>query len=225
MTIRTSLVAIAALTGAASASFTVLPQTSMTNFGANFDALPLGTGIPNENFKVVGNATEGIEIGLKAEERFVGLLPRVGDRYDAQPGTSLSSTNLLGSTWNYVAIIDLGTATLNDYQVTLRLDFDPAPNSASFATLDYNAFALLQGGPSALNVSQFGDSQNSLFNFWQTLGGSPFDPFADGEYEIELEVSDGTGVVALSDIVVRVPTPASAVLLAGGLVAAGRRRR
>ena len=215
---------VAMCAGAASASFTVTPQSSMSGFGTNFNGT-VGSGIANSNVNVASSDTLDVEIGLKADLRFTANLPSVGNRYDAPLGTTAGPP--MGATWNYVAVVDLGSGTLNDYQVNLRLDFDPATGVSNFATIDYNLAAVAAGGPTALNTSVFGDSQNPLFSFWQTLLGAPaFDPNAPGEYEVELEVLDGAGgTVALSQIVVRVPAPASAALLAGGLVVAGRRRR
>ncbi len=214
---------VAMCAGAASASFTVTPQSAMSGFGSNFNGT-VGTGIANSNLNVANNSGLDVEIGLKADLRFTANLPSVGNRYDAPLGTTAGPP--MGATWNYVAVVDLGSGTLNDYQVNLRLDFDPAAGSSNFTTLDYNFVAFTQGGPAALNTSVFGDSQNPLFSFWSLLGAPAFDPNLPGEYEVELEVLDAAGgTVALSQIVVRVPAPASAALLAGGLVVAGRRRR
>jgi hypothetical protein len=188
----------------------------------------VGSGISNDNF--VRTINGNVEVGLKSIERFVGNLNNTNDVYTASRGTSESTSGTVGSTWNYVMAIDLGSATISDYQIDLMVDFDPAAGSTNFTTLDYTA-ALESFGLGGL--STFGDSQNLLFSFWQNdLGAPAFDPNALGEYELRLTVRDRVTDALIADVsntvnVVPLPGAAWAGLgLLGGLagVRAVRRR-
>lgn len=180
----------------AAATLAVLSTSTLAG-GVDFDAaldFPgssnlngiVGTGISNANFVRMANG--GVEIGLKTIERFQGDLSNTNEVYTATAGTSTSSSGLLGSTWNYVLAVDLGDKTISDFQIDLLLDFDAAEDATDYVNLDITGIFESQqlGG-----LSTFGDSQNFLFNFWQTDFGAPaFDPFATGEYEMRLSVRD-----------------------------------
>ncbi len=187
----------------------------------------VGDGISNANF--VRSVSGDIEVGLKAIERFVGDLNNDDDTYFATTGTSVSPSGLQGSTWNYVLAFDLGSSTVSNYQIDLAVDFDPAAGATNFVTLDYTAAleANSLGG-----LSTFGDSQNLLFDFWQTVLGAPsFDPNAIGEYELRLTIRDrNTNAIEaeVSNTINVVPLPPAAFAglgLLGSLVGVRAIRR
>lgn len=127
-----------------------------------------------------------IQIGLRAQDRFIGPIEPIGNVYFAAPGES--SPGL--ATWNFDWSVDAGTpyletqlgkdlTTLNleDYTVILEIE-DTDGNT--FA-LDFGAFPN-PAGPVVLSQS----SQNIGFNFI----GLPLDSSA---YDVSLSVSDDKG--------------------------------
>ena len=218
---KTSIALIVAAAGSVAIAGPITTQNAPVSFAGNdLDGI-VGSGIGNSSFEVSTNAAEGVEIGLKAIERFVGDIPVWNrDRYQATPGESEPGL----ATWNYVLVGDLGTRTIADFDLQLDVDFDPTAGSASFTTVDIDATAVLQGGS---GLSVFGDSQNLGFGFWSLLGAPAFDPFANGEYDLVFTVfAKGTSdVIARSDLTVVVPTPSAAGVLALAGLAATRRRR
>ncbi len=205
------------------ADFTVDFDVPVTFAGSTLDGI-VGTGIPNSNFVRAINSAEDIEIGLKAIERFIGDLPNDRDRYFAPRGESDPGL----ARWNYVLVADLGSRTIADLQINLKVDFDPAFGSSDFVDVDVTANAVA-GGFGGLSV--FGDSQNLGFDFWQTLFGAPaFDPLATGEYELLFSVRDpssGELLAEVGNIVQVVPTPTAALGAVPAILALGavRRRR
>lgn len=226
-TIGISAIALGA--SVAFGGFVVTHEDSFNAFGAN---MPYGSGNSNTNFTIARNG--GVEIGLKAKERFVGDLTTDGNgRYFAQAG---SVNNDGVSTWNIDYGFALPQAALpSNYSFNLMVDFDAGFGTQSWVTLDIdqslaNFFQ---------NINTGGDSQNLGFNFWGTStsgvlqleldasGYMPFDPYATGEYDIVLEIFDNTGgMVARSAIVVEViPTPGTLAMLGfSGLIASRRKR-
>lgn len=214
------------LTGSLEAQYVTMHNAPVSFAGANLDGI-VGSGIPNSNFEVAVNVGEGIEIGLKAIERYVGDLPATLDTYYAQPGISMGQGGAPdGATWNYVLVADLGTRTIADFDIQFDADFDPAVGVQNYTTIDVDAQAVILGTSGA---SRFGDSQNLDFSFWQTFFGAPtFDPFATGEYDLRLTVFEkGTSnVLAESSIRVVVPTPSAVgALVMLGAIGGVRRRR
>lgn len=184
----------------------VMYDQALTFAGSDLDGI-VGTGISNANF--VSQINGDVEVGLKAIERFVGDLNNNDDVYHAQVGTSLSGGGLLGSTWSYVLAFDLGSGTVDDYQIDLMVDFDPSAGT-DFVTLDYTAVLQSFG---AGGLSTFGDSQNLLFSYWQNdLGAPAFDPNALGQYELVLTIRDASTdlVASVSNTVNVVPLPGAA---------------
>lgn len=214
----------AVLSGTAVASYSTTPNAAVSFAGANLDAVVVGSsGISNANMEVAFNATEDVEIGLKAIERFIGDLPTTGassDVYNAPIGDGDPGL----ARWNYVWVADFGSRSISEFDVQFDVDFDPGFGSQDFVTIDVDFQAVLfgQGG-----LSSTGDSQNLGFGFWAGLGASGFDPNAVGEYDIVLSVFDkSTGAeIAVSDITVVVPTPGAASIAFIGGIAALRRRR
>ena len=212
--------AIISSAGAAHASFTVQNDVAVSFAANDLDGI-VGSGIGNSDFEVATNAAEGIEIGLKAIERFEGDLSSSNGTYFAPIGEDAPGL----AEWNYVVVFDLGTSTVSDFDIQFDIDFDPAFGAQDFVSIDvdFQAGLLGQGG-----ASQGGDSQNLGFSFWQNLFSAPtFDPNAVGEYDLVYTVfQKGTdNVLAQADITVVVPTPGTAGLLALAGLTATRRRR
>lgn len=206
--------------GVSNASFVVDNDTNVSFSGALLDGI-VGSGIDNSDFEVATNATENIEIGLKAIERFVGDVPSNDGTYFApigEDGPGLAE-------WNYVLVADFGSRTVTDFDIQFEIDFDAGFGVTDFLSIDVDASAPLVG---IAGLSQYGDSQNLGFNIFQ-LAGAPqaFDPNAVGEYDLTYTVFEkGTSnVLARTDITVVVPAPgAAAVACVVGLTSVRRRR-
>jgi len=213
--------AIATLAGVASASFTTVNDAAVSFAGADLDGI-VGSGIDNSDFEVVTNATEGIEVGLKAIERFVGDLPSSNGVYTAPIGEDAPGL----AEWNYVVVFDFGARTISDFDVQFDIDFDAGFGVQNFVSVDVDLQAGLLGQGGAI---QGGDSQNLGFSFWQGFPffAPAFDPNAIGEYDLVYTVFEkGTSnVLAQADIVVQVPTPGAAAVAGLAGFAALRRRR
>ncbi len=188
----------------------------------------VGSGQYNVNFAVDTNSSAGVQTALRAERRFTGTsagMNNVQNRYFAETGESAPGL----STWNFdfhvnLDLDGLSARTINDVNVSLFIDFDPAVGNPELFELDLTSVGL----PGATTLIQ--DSQNLGFGFWQSFSDpavQPIDPFAEGEYEFLLVVSDNTGVLSESQMFVSViPAPAAALLGMIGLpVVAWARRR
>lgn len=216
---------VVALCGILQAQYVTSYNVPVSFAGAILDGI-IGSGIPNSNLEVAVNATMGVEIGLKAIERYVGDLPATLDTYFAQPGISMGQSGAPDdATWNYVLVGDLGSKTIADFDIEFAVDFHPGFGIQNYVVLDVDQFAVLnnQGGD-----SRFGDSQNLDFSFWQAFGAPPFDPFATGEYALVLMVFENGTANVLSESSIRVVVPTLSV--AGALAVLGaigglRRRR
>ncbi len=210
---------------------------SVTTFDSALNAgVVIGSGIPNTNFAVNTNTTYGVQTGIKAIERFLGDLPNSGNTYIAQPGESPVSgaagapADPGRATWNYLYSVDLGTSglTFADVAVIVTIDFDPAVGNSN--VFEFELVSALGGSIDGQTLFQ--DSQNLGFGFWQAIGDpniTPFDPFAPGEYTMNIRVIRDSDEALLSEVgmtVVVVPTPMAAGLgLAGLGMLVSRRRR
>lgn len=141
-----------------------------------------GTGQLNGEFTVAER--NGIQIGLRAQERFEGTIEASGNRtgvYEAETGFS-SGTR---ATWNYDWHLDLRGAegryadkTLGDYDLTLETDIasslfeNDIPMDLTFGSLDNGV--LYQG------------SWNPDF------GNDVFDPTVEGTYHFRLVLTPST---------------------------------
>lgn len=179
-----------------------------------------GSGQVNGNFAIVSDASAGIEIGLRANQRFSPIpLPNTLGNYSAQPGES--SPGL--STWNYDIHIDLRGSGLSfgDFDIAFTTD---VPNHS---TPDLQA-ALEFAGPippgTLSGIELFQTSLNPGFF------ASGINPFATGDYNFQLSLTPTAGTAGptlVADMTVTVvPTPVAAGTGLFGLVfLVGRRRR
>ena len=150
------------------------------------DAIPVG-GMGQINGGFVTGERNGIQIGIRASERFQGLLPSTSDKkvgvYLAETGTS---DGLGRATWNYDIHVDLRGAfgvakgkTLSDYTLTLDTDIGdtifglPVPLEL---VEDFN----LDG------IRLYQTSLNPKF------GNAPFDSNAPGTYHFTLTLTPKT---------------------------------
>jgi hypothetical protein len=211
-----SLVVLAATVQAANSSGSGPGQT---RFGVDVSAwsssvpvlgnnalLPIGgAGQINGNF--VTAERNGIQIGIRASERFVGLLPPVIE--DAKVGFYSALTGISDTfgraTWNYDIHVDLRGAqgvakntTLADYDLVVETDIFGGPP----VSLDFKAFAgVFNGGNPSIVLFQ--TSQNPKF------GNPPFNSFAPRAYSFRLVLTpktfNGPPLVAEMSVVVSPP--------------------
>ncbi|MFK7755859.1 MAG: hypothetical protein AB8B53_02880 [Flavobacteriales bacterium] len=172
--------------------------SSEVDYGASLSTpILIGSGISNQNMAIADDCS--IEAGLKAHLRFTGDIVPTAETYRVETGESPISggdaTPDAGTAkWNYLVSVDLGTLTFNDVDVLLDIDFDPAVGAGTGPfTANLSEFMITEGlgGTSFLQ-----DSQNLGFGFWQTLGSAdilPFDPFANGIYDLTLRVVSPAG--------------------------------
>ncbi len=224
-------------------------------FGAQSTFTFGGSGIPNDAVAVssfVENNRFTWTLGLAATPRFSGpaLTNDGAGTFTAQTGTTLSPTNVSGSTWNigfYTSVSDAqgSIPSGSTFRTRLYYDLDPGVgtqlSSHGILTRDNPSNSIAQG------------SQNMAFNFWtlpfsnQPAGGgatasnSPqggtFNPLATGEYTFQLALVDDNGNdVADSLVAIRVnvvdpqanvPLPGTLALLLLGIggIALGKRRQ
>ncbi len=167
--------------------------------------ITVGSGISNENMAVTDYCD--IELGIKAFRRFRGDITPSGSVYQAGTGLSPQSaaneeTDPGRARWNYLYSVDLGTATFEDLQVFLEIDFDPAePSTVPPYVINVSDFLIGEG---LGGLSSIQDSQNLGFDFWQLLGEPnilPFDPYAAGQYDFVVRVEDENGLeLAFTDM-------------------------
>ena len=183
--------------------------------------LPIGgSGQVNGNFTLLDDPDTGIQIGLRANDRFSPVpLPNVDADYTAQAGESGPGL----TTWNYDVHIDFrGTGfSLGDFEVSVLTSF-ANHSTPDLQTALETAFVLAPGTLDGVELYQ--TSQNPGFF------GSGIDPFATGVETLALTLTPKSGVSASPlgvDITVQIiPEPSAAILAVGGLAAAcGMRRR
>jgi len=228
-----SAAALFAVSGAASA----IPLYD--SFGPLDDATFGGTGIPNQEVAVASQFEDGdttITLGLSATQRYSNpaLSNDGAGTYFAGVGTNFGGageSTSEGALWNfnYYINIDSPTRTIDDYDINIYYDFDPAFDNGPFGlgVIDVDA------GVTPLDTKVEG-SQNLLFSFLSTgvpgLVTAPtfagFDPNAVGEYNFAIQVSRaGWAVEQVRMDVQVVPIPAAAVLFPSALAMMGWFRR
>lgn len=224
--------------GAMLTLFSAANASTVTTYDDSLDAgVVIGTGIPNTNFVVNTNTTNGVQTGIKAFERFVGDIPNNLNTYYAQPGESPVSgaagapADPGTATWNYLYSVDLGSTGLkfSDVLVVVAIDFNPAVGNSDVFEFELVS-ALLSQSIDITGLSLFQDSQNLGFGFWQSIGDpdiAPFNPFAPGEYTMSVDVvyQGSTVLSSVSMTVVVVPLPTGAGLGMAGLSLVALRRR
>jgi hypothetical protein len=133
---------------------------------------------------------QGIVIGLRAQERFVGTLDVSGTKgnrvgvYHADTGSTGGDNN---GTWNYDWSVDLSGAkgtTLSDYSLTLEQDFTSE-----------SLFGILGSDPVVLPMPDVCDSPTATLcqQSWNAgFGNGDYDPFAEGTYTLRLVLTPET---------------------------------
>lgn len=169
----------------------------------------VGTGNPNGEF-IVAEA-QGVELGLRAMERFEGLLGVTGDRgdrvavYEAPAGPSPRSPGDNNGTWNYDFHVDLSDAkgrhagkTLSDYKLVLEQDFTGQSLFESLGS-DPVELPMVEG----VCVSSTYDPDNLCQQSWNPgFGNSPdreedgegaaYDPDEERDYHLRLVLTPET---------------------------------
>ncbi len=163
------------------------------------DPITIGTGISNEHASI---ATHGpVQMGLKANERFVDDIIPVGSDYFTTTG--FSRTSFLDPTpvpglakWDLIFSINLGQYTFEDLQVSVVLDFDPTEENTLATPYNFELSDVLQGiglGGSSLRQQ----SENLGFAFWGALAGADaalFDPEQAGVYDFSIVLKNQADV-------------------------------
>lgn len=157
--------------------------------GTDVSSWNVGSGQFNGQFVTVER--NGIEVGLRAQQRFVGPLPVTPNQngkvgiYEAATGVSSGTNN---GTWNYDWHVDLANAkgvakgtTLSDYTVVLEQDYAPTVFGQS-SPVDLTPFE----GPFNPAGALFQGSFNPGF------GNVDYDPNVERTYNLRLVVTPET---------------------------------
>jgi hypothetical protein len=222
--------------------------TTYDTFGPFPNATFGGSGIPNDSVaaaKQIVQGTDTITIALNATQRFSNppLTDNGAGIFYATKGSNCGvdtdpvgcpSLNQ-GALWNFNYYIDVaGGGNIEDYQIDIYYDFDPAAGTplGSLGRIDVTA-ALILNSATATRVE---DSQNLLFGFLASgvagyvfQPGGAFNPNVNGNYQFLITVSDPNFGVPLDTVAIEVqvvPVPAAAWLFGSalGLLAWVRRR-
>lgn len=242
--VRKSLPAVATAAVVASMAFSgtvsAAPITpTFDSFGELAAATFGGAGIPNDAVAITTFTDSGntITLGMTATQRFSNppLHNNGAGRFTAGTGSNfggMGESLFEGAKWNFNFYIDIsGGGTLGDYTVELLFDFDPGvgTDESVLGVLDFNAVTI-PGDLSGLSLVE--GSQNLLFGFLDVAanGVTPpvfptFDPNATGEYSFALRVSNSSGLLGESSILVTVPEPGTLAVLGLGLLGLGIARR
>lgn len=159
--------------------------------GTDVSEWNVGSGQFNGEFVVAEQ--QGIELGLRIQERFVGPLEVTGDNgnrvgvYHAVTG----DTGGNNATWNYDWHVDLSDArgnakgkVLSDYRLFLEQDFS---EEDLFGTLGSDPVELpLSPAPGVCSPDTF-DADSLCQQSWNPgFGNDDFDPNAEGTYNLRL---------------------------------------
>ena len=225
----------------AAAVFSIVPNMAMATtvydeFGSFPDATWGGSGIPNDAVAVSRQFYDGdiqITLAMSATQRYSNPAPtnNAAGAYFVQTGSNFGGAGesaTEGALWNfnyYMKVEDttgLTTPLLEDYQIDLYYDFDPAAAFSLPAMGKIDMTAALTGS----SLSLLEDSQNLMFGFLATSGGAltaptytPFDPNAIGEYQFAIQVAGGGfNLETVAMEVHTVPVHAAVWLFGSGLI-------
>jgi len=201
-----------------------------------------GTGIPNTEVAIssqFSNGTTDITIAMSATQRYSNpaLTSDGAGTFFATAGSNFGGAGesiYEGALWNFNFYIDIsGPETIDDYEITLFYDFDPAFDNGPAGLGTVNLGAAIFGALGA-GQTHYEDSQNLMFGSFATAvpgvvsppAFGPFDPNALGEYNFGISVSqDGWGVENVRMDVQVVPVPAAVWLFGSALAGLGWLRR
>jgi PEP-CTERM motif len=181
-----------------------------------------GTGIPGNSF-TVDTAGTGESVALQARGRDPGNPPvKNVNTYLVQGGYATNGTS---PWWNFDYQFSPGLTggAQSEYELTLKVDFDPGVGTTNFVTLTMPVAgngSLINNPGTWSNATPYAvaDSLNLGFAFWGTLGAPPFDPNVPGEYEIDLSATrNGLPLNATSILVNVAPVPEPSSMALAGL--------
>lgn len=179
--------------------------------GTDVSEWDVGSG--QENGEFVVSKLQGIELGLRAQERFVGPIAVTGDRGNRVGVYEAATVNTVGGnngTWNYDWHVDLSNATgnatgktLDDYTLVLEQDFT---DESLFGVLGFDPvqLPLLKEGlggvcdPGTFTETLCQQSWNPGF------GNDDFDPDEERTYTLRLVLTPETFQGPLMAVVIRV---------------------
>lgn len=232
-----------------SAVIGVLPAQAVvtTNNSANVTSdILFGDGNGNGSFKVVQDDTLGIELGLRAKQRFpvpAGVYNNNGDgTFSFDAGTFVSGgTDRAFWSYEWSVNTDYNGAggVLSDYKYQLTTSgspstgtspnvFDPITPSALVPAWDHgigtnatlNGAGDDDGARDAISYQALLDNNNVAQNSWQpvwSVGWISFDPDAEGVYEVKIEVLDVSTDAVLAENTIQILVPEPASLALVGL--------
>ena len=197
-------------------------------------------GSGNSNVGWTIDSQNGVELGLRAKARYVGVTGSNGDgTYSYDAGFSSGTAAI----WNYDFHINVsGTNSyLDGFNYLLNVDVDPTAGVTWYTVNPLSAFYDNEWGTDAtangdgvMGTAELASDntvvQNSRNMGWDVFG---FDPTLDGLYDFQLSVLDLTGtLLAQTSMQVfvgdfqPVPEPSTFMLMAlGGLATLAIRRR
>ena len=175
--------------------------------GTDVSEWDVGSG--QENGEFVVSKLQGIELGLRAQERFTGPIAVTGDRgnrvgvYEAATG----NTGGNNATWNYDWHVDLSNATgnatgktLDDYTLVLEQDYT---EESLFGLLGFDPVQLPFGVGGACDPSTF--TPTLCQQSWNPgFGNDDFDPDEERTYTLRLVLTPETFQGPLMAVVIRV---------------------
>lgn len=167
--------------------------------GTDVSSWDVGTGQPNGEF--VTAEGQGVEIGLRAQERFEGPLDVTGadgDRVGVYEASTTEGDPGDTGTWNYDFHVDVSEATgrhagrtLSDYTLVLEQDFT---DESLFGALGSDPVVLPMAAESDGGVCSDGTATETLCQqSWNPgFGNSQYDPSEERTYDLRLVLTPET---------------------------------